>query len=1399
MTTYNCTTQVVNGSTVYDCISHAKIVNCTSKVDECDETANNCSAAISDDAANVTCTSIPSCGVAEEKTVYVSSTTASSTTANITTTANTSTTATTTTPTNTSTTANITTTANTSTTATTTTPTNTSTTATTTTPTNTSTTATTTTPTNTSTTATTTTPTNTSTTATTTTPTNTSTAATTTTPTTTYTPTTANTDTTTVSDQSCNDNVVSGYYCIDETNYDTADDTDICDLKAPQANASASELVKSVDSAVDSAVSLDAGVMQGYTAALAQSITDSKPSEISGAVETLDKIFSKADGGIDKGQMTKVAQSAVGLIESALVTATTAPANGTNSNSTAEAEELLEKTLGALDTMGTAVAGALSNTDPAVTLVTDNFGMAVAVKDAGNSNGDVMDAGFSSVTLEDNSGITGDISLQASSFDTDPYATFATNTDSFKSEAAPVTMRAVGGGNSKVNFKAASKANVTIPRETKEVGADGALSHYNVTDVYSYMKVFVSIPGEENSYTVRCAMSVEPTDTEFDIELHITEDLNVTYNNLSATISYSNTTDELSIFINGRVTGTGIFYVHLSANQVEGSRKKRATGSGSSSGAAVYAPRVWNETIKAWVPSDEVEIDPSSTGEEVVFKSNFMGSMTSDLFIPPNTIDFDEVFDDLGAKTAENPYVLILVCLIAGLYFILLIPIRRLDVRDYKRNKPDDKFIYQITISIGRSSNQDFDTKLFCVIYGENGKTSPKMLEDGKRQNFQPNSVTNLVVTAKEDIGSVTHIHLWTRARDDRDSLYIEWISVVDTELQRTYTFLCNDWLSPVQTLCYGHEIFSKDMEEGKDFVSLVKDNTKSKMFDDHLWLSVARRPQKSNFSRVQRWSMCLSTLYLTMVVNAMWKNLLYPKVDGRLTPPRVASVQSLDQTENDSNTNSSGKEMKPSTDINLMPTFSNIDAPRIDSSKLEKMPVHVKYELSTADGQPPENMNAVVYPSVRYNGDPMDLEERQYIYNMDGYLMGPLRMKQNRDEDVDCDEEEMAAAARELKVYKCKSKEETGNWNASVFVSSKVDSFRPYPYVDTFDFVFLVIQIIWYLVLSYIVFSEVKALIKDGLKKYVSDPWHVVEILNAIFGLLTLLFFVLRSVAVVKAVEFMMNNRNDYVNFDPVMKWNDFYSMFLAAVLFIAIIQLLKPMDFSQQLTALKMSLSKTGPTLAWYVAILMGFLLLYSHAMVVAFGSQFGAFNDFFRAFYYLFGMLLGILKYTDLIEIDTVVLRILFGFFMVAGNFILLNLFISVINDGLAFVQQNPEEAEFDAAMASYLTRGPWNRELELYYDLLEDYQVTPIEDQQALKHQANVDDRADTAVEYFDLISASKLTDGEKRSMTVCKQHDRNEHTIRAAIKTIIWDMILSNKKMKGYLDKSPRRVASIPPV
>ena len=39
------------------------------------------------------------------------------------------------------------------------------------------------------------------------------------------------------------------------------------------------------------------------------------------------------------------------------------------------------------------------------------------------------------------------------------------------------------------------------------------------------------------------------------------------------------------------------------------------------------------------------------------------------------------------------------------------------------------------------------------------------------------------------------------------------------------------------------------------------------------------------------------------------------------------------------------------------------------------------------------------------------------------------------------------------------------------------------------------------------------------------------------------------------------------------------------------------------------------------------------------------------------------------------------------------------------------------------------GPWNRELELYYGLTEQRQVTSIHEDKAVEHQANADDRAE----------------------------------------------------------------------
>ena len=44
------------------------------------------------------------------------------------------------------------------------------------------------------------------------------------------------------------------------------------------------------------------------------------------------------------------------------------------------------------------------------------------------------------------------------------------------------------------------------------------------------------------------------------------------------------------------------------------------------------------------------------------------------------------------------------------------------------------------------------------------------------------------------------------------------------------------------------------------------------------------------------------------------------------------------------------------------------------------------------------ETLFPVVYPTSHYNGDSLNSNESQFMYNIDALRMGPVRMKQNRE-----------------------------------------------------------------------------------------------------------------------------------------------------------------------------------------------------------------------------------------------------------------------------------------------------------------------------------------------------------------------------------------------------------------
>ena len=58
----------------------------------------------------------------------------------------------------------------------------------------------------------------------------------------------------------------------------------------------------------------------------------------------------------------------------------------------------------------------------------------------------------------------------------------------------------------------------------------------------------------------------------------------------------------------------------------------------------------------------------------------------------------------------------------------------------------------------------------------------------------------------------------------------------------------------------------------------------------------------------------------------------------------------------------------------------------------------------------------------------------------------------------------------------------------------------------------------------------------------------------------------------------------------------------------------------------------------------------------------------------------------------------------------------------------------------------------------------------------------------AVDWFNAVASDRLTEKEKAYIPVCEEHSRQECTVRLAIRTIIWDMLLSNNKMSDFMSR-----------
>lgn len=189
-------------------------------------------------------------------------------------------------------------------------------------------------------------------------------------------------------------------------------------------------------------------------------------------------------------------------------------------------------------------------------------------------------------------------------------------------------------------------------------------------------------------------------------------------------------------------------------------------------------------------------------------------------------------------------------------------------------NDPRDTYMYEIVVYTGFASHSGTSSEVRMVLIGGLDETSPRRLKDTEpgRRKFCRGNVDYFLLSVPQCLGKLKSLRIWHDNTGLDPSWYLLRVMVHDVQTDIKTWFICDRWLAVEEDDgMVERTLVPASKEQLTSFNLLFSTEARKNLTDNHLWFSVVARPAKSNFTRVQRLSCCLSVLLSTMLANAMF------------------------------------------------------------------------------------------------------------------------------------------------------------------------------------------------------------------------------------------------------------------------------------------------------------------------------------------------------------------------------------------------------------------------------------------------------------------------------------------------------------------------------------------------
>ncbi|XP_071538109.1 polycystin-2-like isoform X1 [Panulirus ornatus] len=244
--------------------------------------------------------------------------------------------------------------------------------------------------------------------------------------------------------------------------------------------------------------------------------------------------------------------------------------------------------------------------------------------------------------------------------------------------------------------------------------------------------------------------------------------------------------------------------------------------------------------------------------------------------------------------------------------------------------------------------------------------------------------------------------------------------------------------------------------------------------------------------------------------------------------------------------------------------------------------------------------------------------------------------------------------------------------------------------YVTPMDYFVLACEFIFVFFIIYYIIEEALE-IKTLKCAYFKSIWNILDLLVIGISLMCIGFSIFCTFSISSKLEELLADPNTFADFDFLGYWQTQFNSAVAVCVFFAWFKLFKYISFNKTMTQLSSTLSRCAKDVAGFA--IMFFIVFFAFAQLgyLLFGTQVRDFSSFINAVFTLLRTILGDFNFHEIEDANRILGPIFFLSYVFFVFFVLLNMFLAIINDTYSEVKAEIANQRNEFEIADYFKRG------------------------------------------------------------------------------------------------------------